>query len=234
MMEVFKQSEWYFASSDLYQMLGLFMTQTSPSLAQALYSGALSQDVECILHELGYAKDEIDHMASGFEEARSKAASETELFHAVRKDYTHLFSNPTFSAMTPFESRMSGPDKEARGNQVFFGRTIPSARSIYRRVGFESSITPRLREDHAAVELEFMQMLRRNQGIALREGHDDAFKEITQTVDDFTTKHIGRWAVSFFMDVEQNAQEDAYRAIGRIGMRFVRDDVTKQHVCALA
>ena len=229
-----ERSGWYFASSDLYQVLGCFVTQTSPDLARAVYSGALAEDVGSIVRELGYSEAVAASLLEALEDARRGAASEDDLFHAIRRDYTRLFSNPTFSAMTLFESRMSGPDKDARGNRIFFGRTVPSARALYRRAGFESSITPKLREDHAAVEFEFMQVLRQNQGVALRDGDLGSFDQISRSVDDFASSHIGRWAVPFFEDMERHASEGVYRAIGRIGAQFMRDDLGPQRARAIA
>ena len=223
-MDTREQSDYCFALSDLYQILGCFVVQPTFDLAKALYSGALTEDLKNILLELGYAEDDAASMLEPLESPRSEATSEENLFHAVRRDYTHLFSNPTFSAMSLYESRMFGPDKDARGNQIFFGRTVPSARSIYRRAGFESSITPKLREDHVAVEFEFMQILRQNQGMALREGDAEAFDEISRSIDVFASNHIGRWAVSFFEEVEKNAHEGVYRMIGRVGARCMCDE----------
>ncbi|MEG2261752.1 MAG: molecular chaperone TorD family protein [Raoultibacter sp.] len=224
-MDAQKQSEWFFASSDMYQVLGYFMGQTTPELAKAIYEGTLSCDVKSILEELSFTEEEADKLLTGFEKARKNTTSATELFHSVRRDYTHLFSNPTFSALTLFESRMSGPDKEAKGNQVYFGRTIPSARAIYERVGFESSIRPKLREDHAAVEFELMQTLRKNQGIALREGDAAAFEDISQSIADFARNHLQRWTVDFFNDVEKNAHEEIYSAVGLIGAKFMQKEL---------
>ncbi|BAK43796.1 uncharacterized component of anaerobic dehydrogenase [Eggerthella sp. YY7918] len=220
-----KQPEWYFASSDMYQILGYFVTQTSRDLAQALFSGALLEDIKSIGKELGIAQERIGTSLEALEKVPHEFESEEDLFHAVRKDYTHLFSNPTFSAMTLYESRMSGPDKDARGNQIFFGRTIPSIRELYKRIGFTSSIEPQLREDHAAVEFEAMQVLRRNQGITLHAGNIEAFEEISSSVNEFATHHVGTWAVSFFKDVEKHANEDVYRAMGRIGAVFMQEDL---------
>lgn len=221
-MKACTQPSRYFASSDLYQLLGFFVRQTTPELAHALYVGSLMHDAHCIMHELGWSDEEAALLLEGFEHARCSAQSEEELFHAVRKDYTHLFSNPTFSVMTLFESRMSGPDKDARGNRIFFGQTLPSLKAFYERVGFETALKPRPREDHVSVELELMQALRRNQGNSLREGDEVAFAEVSRSCEEFLSGHVGRWAGSFFQGVESNANEEVYRAIGQLGTRFMR------------
>lgn len=226
--------ERFFALSDMYKLLGCFVVQPTLELARALHSGALGEDIRSILTDLQYAEDAVAIMTEPLEDARREFACEDDLFHAVRRDYTHLFSNPTFSAMTLFESRMSGPDKDARGNQIFFGRTVPSARSLYSRAGFESAIMPRLREDHVAVELEFMQLLRQNQGVTLRDGNAQAFGEISRTVDEFASKHIGRWSALFFEDVQTHAHEGVYRTIGRVGARFMGDEFASERTRAIA
>lgn len=229
-----RKYERFFALSDMYQLLGCFVVQPTLELARALHAGALGEDIRSILAELEYAEDVVAVMTEPLEDARREFAREDDLFHAVRKDYTHLFSNPTFSVMTLFESRMAGPDKDARGNQIFFGRTLPSVRSLYGRAGFESGIAPKLREDHAAVEFEFMQLLRQNQGAALRDGNAQAFDAISRTADEFASKHIGRWSASFFEDMQNHAHEGVYRTISRVGARFMGDEFASERARAIA
>lgn len=224
-MKTCLQASRHFASSDMYQALGCFARQTTPDLAHALFTGALAEDLAAIMRELGWSDADASGPLDVLERARLEAASEEELFHSVRKDYTHLFSNPTFSAMTLFESRMAGPDKDVHGSQIYFGKTLPSLRELYERVGFETALKPRPREDHVAVELELMQMLRRNQGISLRDGDEALYAEITSSADEFLSRHVGRWAVSFFQDVSAQANEDVYRAIGLAGTLFMQGEL---------
>lgn len=224
-MDTCMRPEQCFASSDMYQVLGCFVQQTTPDLAKALFSGVLSSDVKAILCEMGFAQGQADSLLGKLDEAIIRTAPDEDgLFHALRKDYTHLFSNPTFSAMTLFVGRMDGTDKNAKGNQIFFGRTIPGLKAFYERVGFESSIRPALREDHVAVVFELMQILRKNQGIALREGDAAAFDEITSSLESFVSNHMRSWAEGFFLDMGKHANEGVYAAMGSIGAAFVNGD----------
>lgn len=223
-MNTDKTADALFASSDMYQALGAFLSRTTPELAGALCDGRYASDISEILGELGFSDAERAELTAGFSEFLTESEEERDqLFHAIRRDYTHLFSNPKFSVMTPYESRFLGEEAVERGSVLIRGIRA-DVNNLYARVGFESAITPKEYADHLRVELEFMQVLRKNQGICLREGDEGSFQEIESTVQVFLEKHLKVWSLAFFEDVISKAEENAYRVVGTLALAFLKHE----------
>ena len=214
------RSNYYYASSDMYQVLGFFTVLTTRELAKAIQSGILVDDIKSILNELGYLQQEIEMLTAGFEAFTSQNDDVDELFHAVRRDYTHLFTNPKISVSTLLESSFFNEQKDLVGAAIPLNKTIQEAKAAYQRAGYSPSFNPPLRSDHLAVQLEFMQTLRRNQGLALDAKDEKVYAEITATAQDFVAAHLSKWAVDLFRDIEQKANEEVYRFIGALGTDF--------------
>ena len=219
-----RDAQYYYASSDMYQLLGCFMVRTEPEIAQALCSGALVEDITNILSELGLDDKKIKTLTKGLAALAQKEQSADDLFHAVRKDYTHLFFSPKFSVSTPYQSRFLGEMKKEGKYEIVIEKTIKNASAAYRKAGFESAIEPKLRSDHIAVEMEFMQVLRRNQGKAFEDGDSNAYEEIDATAKSFLEELLSKWAISLFKEVEEKANEEAYRFIGALGVAFFESE----------
>jgi TorA maturation chaperone TorD len=204
----------------MYQALGEFLHRTTPELAAALCDGRFADDIASILHELGFADTEVSLLTGGFSELLTSSDEERDkLFHAVRRDYTHLFSNPQFSVMTLYESRFLGGEERDPAVQAHSG-TVHEIGSLYKRAGFESAIQPSEYADHMRVEFEFMQVLRKNQGISAESGDADSYQKIEDTVQIFFNRHLKKWAVPFFEEVILKSKEDVYKTVARIAIAF--------------
>jgi len=217
---------YYFSSSDLYQLLGHFAVLTTRELAGALQSGALARDVRNILQELGLNPGQLEGLASGFDAIAAQNRDADEFFHALRRDYSQLFSSPRFSVSTLYQSDFLGEAQNLQGNRLVLPQTIREVRAAYQQAGFDSCIAPEKRADHLAVELEFMQTLRRNQAIALQAKDDKAYNEISATAEGFLKTHLSKWAVSLYRDIEEKAEEDVYRYVGALGAAFLENELS--------
>ena len=74
----------------------------------------LVDDIACILEELDVpdAPSIVSELKLHMAETVVSEDADT-FFHRVRKDYTHLYTNPQFSASTLFQSRFLGYEEGA-------------------------------------------------------------------------------------------------------------------------
>lgn len=215
-----------FASADMYQVLGYFVITPTAAVTDGLYGGELLGDIEAIAGELDLqtAQAPLQEFRAWIGKQVGAEDADT-YFHRVRKDYTHLYTNPQFSASTLFESRFLGNEEGAKGLEIVLAQTVQDQKELYARMGFAPDFKPALRPDHMAMQLAFMQVLRTNQGIALRDGNDDAAAEIAATAAAFLTEHLGTWAIPFFEEMEREAEEETYRFIGQLGAAFMAQEL---------
>lgn len=220
-----RETERLFASADMYQVLGYFTVTPTMAVTDGLYGGDLTRDIEAIADELELdgARQILGEFKSCMEGVTAAEDADA-FFHRVRKDYTHLYTNPQFSVSTLFQSRFAGNEEGARGLQIVLADTVQELRALYAAKGFEPSFVPALRADHMAVQLAFMQALRTNEAIALRDGNEVA-GEIGDTAQAFLRDHLGRWAVDFFKEMVGEAEEEVYRFIGKLGEAFIQSEL---------
>ena len=223
-MKTGKTAEVLFASSDMYQALGYFLCRTEPELVRALCDGSYVSDIRGILGELGFPDSEIAELTEGFSEFLTDSDERQDaLFHLIRRDYTNLFTNPKISVMTPYESRFLGEETIVEGAAPIRGiRT--DVKNFYARVGFESSFKPKEYEDHMRVEFEFMQVLRKNQGISVRNDDESSYQQIESTIQMFFERHFKVWSLAFFEDVVSKSLENAYKVMGRVALAFLEQE----------
>ncbi len=223
-MSTQRTTEYYFASSDMYQVLGSFLVRPTRELAHALYTGMLASDIRSILQELCFSERRIDNLLADLEVPVFEDVCEEDFFHAIRKDYTHLFSNPTFSVLTLYEARFLGSEQYLSGKDIALNNVVLKARRAYKDASFTSSIIPALREDHMAVQFEFMQLLRQNQGLTQKSDHTAQCREISQSSQSFFDEHVKNWGVDFYEKVFSLAEETVYRVVGRLGVAFLESE----------
>ena len=222
-----QKAERLFASADMYQVLGYFAITPTMAVTDGLYGGDLTRDIEAIVGELGL--DGTRQILEEFKTCIEGVVAEEDadgFFHRVRKDYTHLYTNPQFSVSTLFQSRFVGNEEGAKGLQIVLADTIRELKSLYAAKGFEPSFTPALRADHMAVQLAFMQALRTNEAIALRDGNEIA-GEIGETAQEFLQNYLGLWAADFFREMAAEAEEDVYRFVGKLGEAFIESELAQ-------
>ncbi|MCL1797882.1 MAG: molecular chaperone TorD family protein [Eggerthellaceae bacterium] len=224
-MTIPHEAHYHYAASDMYQALSHFMFRTSPELAQALYEGDYYRDMCDILAELGFSSSEVESLTRNLAVDAFVQTNEDDLFHTIRKDYTHLFSNPKISVMTPYESRFLGYEEDKKGQDVPLGTIVVDISRIYKENGFSIPTTPQERSDHMGVELIFMQILQKNLGCMIEAGDSAKRQEIEETMKNFLDKHLSVWGISFFNAITEKAQEDVYRTIGAIGTAFLKKEL---------
>ena len=90
-----------------------------------------SLHIACILEELDVpdAPSIVSELKLHMAETVVSEDADT-FFHRVRKDYTHLYTNPQFSASTLFQSRFIGYEECARGLQISHADTVPNLKSF--------------------------------------------------------------------------------------------------------
>lgn len=216
-----------FAASDMYEILKIFCMRTEPIATDALKSGALAQDVTVVLREIGIDSERVDELVAPIL-PENLTEDACDLFHRVRREYTRLFSNPKFSVTTLLEGQYLGLDDRKRiGATYELNSAAADAKRFYRSIGFESAITPRLRQDHLAVELELMQVLCRNQALAIQRGDDESKVIVRENSKHFFESHLATWAPSLFDLVSENASEPVYRQFGLVGRLFLEHEAQR-------
>ena len=96
--------------------------------------------------------------------------------------------------------------------------------AIYRACGFEKEGCWNDGEDHAAVELEFMQLLARRAALQARAGDEAALLATLRTQRGFMDEHIEAWMPRFLPEVETFAQTDFYKGFAQLTAGYLEED----------
>ncbi len=70
-----------------------------------------------------------------------------------------------------------------------------------------------------------MQVLCRNQGIAIQQEDEQAHAEISETARSFFSAHLKPWIFDFCQKIIDLAEEDVYKSIGALGLAFFSREV---------
>lgn len=216
-----------FAASDMYEILGIFCVRTEPIITEALKNGSITQDISIVLKEVGLDAAHVDKLVAPIAPDRLMDNPDA-FFHCVRREYTRLFSSPKFSVTTLLEGQFMGLEKREKTDTTYeLNSAAADAKRFYRAIGFESAITPRLREDHLAVELELMQTLCRNQALADERGDEEPRNALEENSRRFFETHLATWAFSLFDLVSESASEPVYKQFGLIGRAFLEHEAQR-------
>lgn len=185
-----------YAASDLYQLLSLFMFRTERTTSNAIRSGTIAADTMNILEELGYTPESIAHLVEGLQPLIACGARDEETyFHALRKDFTHLFSNPSFSVVRIHESEYLNAIEDRSARNLNINDIARDALTRYERVGMQSLAQASDQPDHMGLELRYMQTLRNAQAFSLESGNAETTETIGREAADFLEQHIAPWAL---------------------------------------
>lgn len=210
-----------YAASDMYQLLSIFMFRTERDLARALLDGGIEADARGILAELGVEDPKADSLVTGFRPEACEDVGEDEIFHLVRKDFTHLFSNPSFSVVRIHESEFLGEAEGKNARNMSVNSTARDAKSRYAKLDASLMGDAKDQPDHMGLELRFMQILRTAQAAAVEAGDAESASTIEAEAKSFMADHLANWASAFFESVEAEAQTAAYRSVGMLGRAFM-------------
>lgn len=216
---------YFFESSNVYQLLSRFMFTPTADVAKALLDGAVMDDAILSLEGLGFDDTEIENLVSGLNPEVYGDVSQKEFFSLVRRDYTHLFSNPSFSTVLTRESAyrekaMGISAKMETGMSAYL-----DTRKRYETIRFSPVQGKGEYADHMGLELQYMQAIREEQGIALRENDEKEYSIASRLAGEFLDLHLKIWGIHFFNKVLDDAQEDVYRSIGKLGIAFLKKEL---------
>ncbi len=104
------------------------------------------------------------------------------------------------------------------GNEHFLGksRRLGDVAAFYRAFGVEVSRSAREREDHAAMEAEFLSLLSLKRALAAERGDGSRASVCRDAERLFLEEHIGRFLPSFARRVEEREPDSALAAAARL------------------
>ena len=214
-----------YAVSDMYQLLSIFMFRTERELVHALLKGGIEADARDILTELNMPAASIDELAGGLRPETYEGMDEDELFHLVRKDFTHLFSNPSFSVVRIYESEFLGEAEGKNARNMSVNAIARDVKSHYAKLDASLMGDAKDQPDHMGLELRFMQVLRAAQAAAVEAGDTGNASIIEAEAADFLKGHLANWALPFFESVQAEAQTAAYRSVGALGRALMATEL---------
>ena len=144
----------------------------------------------------------------------AQAAGKADL-EALKVDHAKLFVGPFGLLAPPYGSSYFEDD-------AFMGDSTMDAKSTYEREGL--GIVLMDAPDHIIAELEFMLFLILKELEADENGRTLEACEYRQKQADFLTRHLGAWISPFCQNIEERAQTDFYKALGRAARLLVEAD----------
>ncbi|MCP4377351.1 MAG: molecular chaperone TorD family protein [bacterium] len=105
---------------------------------------------------------------------------------------------------------------------VLMGNSTMNVEEFYRQEGLEASDEEV--PDHITAELEFMCVLIGKEIEAVEAGHRDIIGQYRQKQKAFLDLHLGTWIAEFTDKIQQSAQTEFYKTLGRITGQFVQED----------
>ncbi|BAK44866.1 molecular chaperone [Eggerthella sp. YY7918] len=213
------------ASSDMYSLLRLFMRRPERDLVTAITSGALTLDVFSILKDIGLPTADAELVADKLQVKVDSEEELEDLFHRVRKDYTHLFSNPSFSVVRIHESEFLNDGSYRDTRNINLNSIARDVRSCYMKL--DETVRPAMTEqpDHMDNELAYMASLRALHAAALNQHDEKSVAVIAQEAETFFRRHLAVWGKDFFAAVERESKECVYQTVGKLGQVFMKTEL---------
>jgi|Deesub1362A_J573_1020465.scaffolds.fasta_scaffold00005_296 TorA maturation chaperone TorD len=193
----------------LYSFLSrVFLEEPPREMIKDIVSGNFP-----IPYSLGSLNEELEKgikMLGDFIENAEK--NEDALLDQLTCEYTDLFIGPSRDIILPYES---GYTKMAE-------KTIPDVKKMYKKAGIMKSNEVHEREDHIALELEYMSYLCWKELEALDKG--DTALELLEIQKDFMEKHLTNWTPNFCNDILKSKKAIFYKSIALITKGFLDFD----------
>ena len=163
-----------------------------------------------------HAKDEcelvdgLEHAGEALWNAVNVAASEVGLAR-LRCEYTKLFVGPAKLAAPPWESVYVSAEP------LLFQESTLAVREAYRRFGYAAAGYPRIADDHAAIELEFMATMATETLNAEARGDEARAQALLKSQLGFLEEHLLVWLSLFADRVEScNVVSGFYPSLARL------------------
>ena len=134
----------------------------------------------------------------------------------LRIDHARLFIGPYKLPAPPYGSVYLE-------DGVLMGNSTVDVKDFYREEGMEASGEEA--PDHITAELEFMCVLIGKEMEAVKVGDLDTANQYRQKQKTFLGVHLGAWIAEFTARIQQEAQTEFYRTLGRVTGQFVRKDL---------
>lgn len=193
-------------------------------MKEFLASEEYRRDLYKLLSECFYPPDEglveilerLDKSRGGLYLEIAKALPRTIDIELLKIDYSKLFLGPYGLLAPPYGSMYLEDVRRVMGNSTI------DAKIRYEAEGLEIGLkeTP----DHIAIELEFMYFLIFKEIEAARNSDNAQALNFINKQEAFLKTHLGMWVSEFGERVEENAQTDFYKVLGRITRAFVCED----------
>lgn len=201
-----------FARAALYRLLGeglAYPTADGVDLLRGPYltaavraTGQVDAETAAAMRQLCSARDELD-------------------LERAEADHIALFGHARSSRVVPYE----GPYLTT--NLFQESDALADVAGFYRAFGVTPAARQAERQDHVAMQLEFLYLLAYKEGHALR--HDGAERaELCRDAQRaFLRAHLGRWAEPFFGGMHAAASGKWHLALAGVGLAFMRLERTR-------
>ncbi len=137
-----------------------------------------------------------------------------ELIEILGEEYTRIFCGPG-KHVSPYES--VHVEKDAS----LWGPSTVAVKKFIESNGFTLQSSYKGIPDHISVELEFMQKMVRQSGIARKNNRTDEEKYYQHIANQFIEGHLSRWIPSFCHQVMEYASIPFYEEMARLTRDFI-------------
>lgn len=200
------------ARRDVYQLLSLLLKLPTQEIASAVQDGELVESIDDMVRQVA-----PQQTASRREDARVASACVDEPLHALRCDYTQLFTNPEGAKVPIYEACFKDNHAFEASALTFISPTALDAELEYRRWGLEMDAESNESPDHMGAECAFMAAIYGCWAQALEDKNEADCTAAKGALEEFRQKHFLKWAPCFFESVSLYSQTPTYRLVGMLG-----------------
>lgn len=210
------------ATSDMYQLLAMFLQLPTRDIVAGLSDGSVAADISAIFEELGFSASTRETLGTAFSQIQQDTKSQEELLSELRKEYTRLFTHPQKSQIEIYESLfLFNPQESDAKPSLFISPAALDAERCYRKAGVVRSKEVNEPGDHMATEMEFMMFLYLQKAKALQEGNQAEAERRKGEIKEFYDVHLKKWAKEFFDRCSKLSTHPFFRTVGEIGSNFI-------------
>lgn len=205
------------ARSTAYRLLAVFLTLPNEAVAQGVNEGAVREDLCAILEEGGFEDSEKKAVLDVYDGIDSADTTDSDVLLRLRRDYTHLFTNPEHAVVPLYEAVFKQSDDFDTSQLTFVSPTALDVRRRYRELGLDMSAQHHDSPDHMAAECDFACFAYLELALALEDGDEARVASVERSLVDFMRTHLLKWEEGFFSLVAEHATTSVYRSMGELG-----------------